>query len=107
MFALLNSPVQTAQAACHVDFRQLLLLRLRRVLTLSDCGQARIELTRLRQMLEGLPLDRHDFALACRRLASVRRYLQSDEWGAARYDLRLLIGQLRTPSRSQAGFELD
>lgn len=47
-------------------------------------------LERLRRSLEALPLDSTEFALAVKRLANARHYLQTGENGAARYELRLL-----------------
>jgi hypothetical protein len=44
----------------------------------------------LRLLLEALPLDTTEFGLAQNRLANARRYLGSGEFGAARYELRLL-----------------
>jgi hypothetical protein len=49
---------------------------------------------RLRLLLECLPLDSTEFALAVKRLANARHYLQTGEFGAARYELRLLRGSL-------------
>jgi hypothetical protein len=49
---------------------------------------ARLE--RLRLLLEALPLDTTEFGLAVNRLANARHYLGSGEFGAARYELRLL-----------------
>ena len=44
----------------------------------------------LRLLLEALPLDSTEFGLAVNRLANARHYLESGEYGAARYELRLL-----------------
>jgi hypothetical protein len=45
---------------------------------------------RLRVLLEALPLDTREFGLAVNRLANARHYLESGEYGAVRYELRLL-----------------
>jgi hypothetical protein len=45
---------------------------------------------RLRLLLEALPLDTAQFGLALNRLANAHHYLESGEWGAAWYELRLL-----------------
>jgi hypothetical protein len=47
-------------------------------------------LEQLRLLLEALPLDTTEFALAVNRLANARHYLRSGEFGAAWYELRLL-----------------
>jgi hypothetical protein len=41
-------------------------------------------------LLQALPLDTTEFALAVNRLANARHYLESGEYGAARFELRLL-----------------
>jgi hypothetical protein len=51
-------------------------------------------LTEAALLLESLPLTTSEFALATNRLNNARRYLQSNERGAARYELWLLIGGL-------------
>jgi len=57
-------------------------------------------------LLESLPLDTSQFALACGRLMNAERYLNADEPGAARFELRLLAagitygsGGVREPNR--------
>ncbi len=50
------------------------------------------ELTLIAQMLSSLPLATDVYGLAENRLANARRYLDSGEFGAARYELRLLLG---------------
>jgi hypothetical protein len=47
-----------------------------------------------RQVLEALPLATAEFSVARNRLANGRRYLQSGECGAARFELRLLLQSL-------------
>jgi hypothetical protein len=44
----------------------------------------------LRLWLEALPLASGEFSLAVNRLANARQYLESGEYGAARFELRLL-----------------
>jgi hypothetical protein len=52
--------------------------------TSADCFE------RLRHLLNALPLNTAEFALALNRLANASHYLESGEGGAARYELRLL-----------------
>ena len=52
-----------------------------------DLPSAFVEFQRL---LEALPLSTEEFGLAGNRLRNSRRYLDSDEWGAAKYELLLL-----------------
>jgi hypothetical protein len=54
-------------------------------------GQARLS-------PEYLPLTRADFSTAVNRLASARSYLRSGEPGAARFELRLLLASMGSPS---------
>ncbi|MCO6459136.1 MAG: hypothetical protein J5I93_27825 [Pirellulaceae bacterium] len=56
---------------------------------------SRQQLADSRLLLEALPMATNEFAVARRRLQNADRYLRSDEWGAARYELRLLYGMLR------------
>jgi hypothetical protein len=53
-----------------------------------------VSFERLRLLLECLPLDSTEFALAVKRLANARHYLHTGEHGAARYELRLLRRRL-------------
>jgi hypothetical protein len=41
-------------------------------------------------LLQALPLDTTEYGLAMNRLANARHYLESAEYGAARFELRLL-----------------
>ena len=50
---------------------------------------------RLRLLLEALPLDSTEFALAVNRLTNARHYLETGEHGAARYELHLLRRSLK------------
>ena len=56
-------------------------------------------LTDAAMLLESLPLTTSEFSVATNRLNNARRYLASNEHGAARYELRLLIGGL-TPKQN-------
>lgn len=51
-------------------------------------------LTEAALLLESLPLTTSEFSVATNRLNNARRYLESNERGAARYELGLLIGGL-------------
>jgi hypothetical protein len=51
-----------------------------------------------RSLLDALPLASADFALAAARLENARRYVAAGEPGAAAFELRLLLGSLRTLS---------
>ncbi|MEO8269132.1 MAG: hypothetical protein ABI557_05400 [Aureliella sp.] len=53
------------------------------------------EINNLQSLLETLPLRSDDFEIACNRIGKARRYLQSNEWGAARWELSALESQLR------------
>ena len=44
----------------------------------------------IHRLLDSLPFDTATYAVACRRLASIRGYLRADELGAALYEARLL-----------------
>jgi hypothetical protein len=57
---------------------------------LSDHKPPVARFERLRLLLEALPLDTTEFGLAVNRLANARHYMGSGEFGAARYELRLL-----------------
>jgi hypothetical protein len=52
------------------------------------------ELVLIAELLETLPLATEYFGLAKRRLLNARHYLDSAEFGAASYELRLLHGML-------------
>jgi hypothetical protein len=75
-----------------LDVRRFELLGvLDRLLAAVERGPGRVtDLEQVRPLLEALPLTRTEFSLAVNRLANVRRYLESGECGAARYELRLL-----------------
>jgi hypothetical protein len=63
--------------------------------TLSDIDRAAAEFSDLRTVIESLPMPSGEFSLAKNRLRNAQRYLRSDEAGAARYELCLLLGSLR------------
>ena len=60
----------------------------------TDADLWKDQLTVAAMLLESLPLSTSEFGLAMNRLNNARRYLKSNECGAARYELRLLIGGL-------------
>jgi hypothetical protein len=47
-------------------------------------------------LLEALPLGSGDFSRVSNNLKNAERYLQSNEHGAAAYELRMLTGAVRT-----------
>jgi hypothetical protein len=60
---------------------------------LGDCFGPALPVTSvspLRDLLEALPLDSVEFSLAKNRLANAEHYLKVGEYGAARFELRLL-----------------
>lgn len=62
--------------------------------TTSEFG-ASAEISQLQTLLETLPLGSDEFGIACNRLRNAQRYLQSNEAGAARWELNALASQLR------------
>ncbi len=48
----------------------------------------------VRMLLEALPLSEHDFSVATRRLENAQMYFAAGEFGAGKYELRLLMGLL-------------
>ena len=52
------------------------------------------ELSRIEHELGSVPLDSREYGLAINRLRNARRYLNSAEFGAAKYELKLLLGVL-------------
>lgn len=70
--------------------------RLRSLLQdLSDPRRATAELENLRTLFESLRQAGGESGLALNRLRYAQRFLGSDEVGAARYELRLLLGSLQ------------
>ncbi len=55
-----------------------------------NCGCPTTKFAEAREALEALPLTTVEIATARNRLNSARNYLEDDERGAARYELRLL-----------------
>jgi hypothetical protein len=54
------------------------------------------QLGEVQALLEALPLSSGDFSRAANNLKNAERYLQSNEYGAAAYELRMLTGAVRT-----------
>ena len=61
------------------------------MLSLQNSMNPRDSLERIRENLESLPLATEEFDLAKSRIRNARRYLDSGETGAARYEVRMLI----------------
>lgn len=49
----------------------------------------------LRDLIDALPLSSGDYCTAVNRISNAKRYLESNERGAARYELKLLDSSLR------------
>jgi hypothetical protein len=72
-------------------------LRIARLLDLATLGATREEdFEGARLALEALPLGTGDFGTASNRLANARAYLETGEWGAACFELRLLLRGLES-----------
>jgi hypothetical protein len=83
---------ERSEAASIDEIRRLAALRLRSLMQrLSDTTCAAVEFENLREIIESLSLSTAEFSLAMNRLRNARRYLSSDELGAARCELRLLL----------------
>jgi hypothetical protein len=54
------------------------------------------ELGEVQALLEALPLSSDDFCRVSNNLKNAERYLESQERGAAAYELRLIAGTVRT-----------
>ena len=77
------------------ECKELVIGRLRSLMRrLTDARHVGDELDILRAMIMSLPMASDDFCLAINRLRNAQRYLSSNETGAARYELRLLLGGL-------------
>ena len=50
---------------------------------------------RIRRLLEFIPMASDEYSVAVLRVGNARRYLESNEFGAARYEVRLLLGALK------------
>jgi hypothetical protein len=59
-------------------------------------GEGDAEFNQARLALECLPLSRGEYATAINRLMNARSYFHAGESGAARFELRLLLGGLET-----------
>lgn len=59
------------------------------------------EVNHLESFLETLPLKSDDFGIACNRLRNARRYLESNERGAARWEMNALANQLRNQATAK------
>ena len=58
-------------------------------------GNVNGPLCEVRELLEALPFSSGDFSRVANNLRNAERYLRSQEWGAASYELRLLAGAVR------------
>ena len=59
------------------------------------------EIDQLEDLLQTLPLASDDFGFAINRLGNAKRYLQSAETGAARWELNTLANQIRTQANAK------
>src|SRR5262245_55657644 len=83
---------ERSQAASVDEIRRLAALRLQSLMPrLNDTTRAADEIENLREIIESLPLSTAESSLAMNRLRNAQRYLSSDELGAARCELRLLL----------------
>lgn len=60
-----------------------------------DPSHARTSLARIRELLDFLPLTSSEFDVALCRIHNACRYLESAEFGAAHYEVRLLQAVLK------------
>lgn len=63
---------------------------------IKNAAQLRYDLIRLRNILECVPMGTVDFDLVMSRINNAQRYLESEEQGAARYEVRQLVRSLRS-----------
>jgi len=78
------------------SIRRVLLKQLRSVVDKSPSKDYLLSVISDTQiMIESLPLASGEYGAVSNRLRNARRYLRSDEQGAATYELRLLMGDLR------------
>ena len=84
---------------------QTLLGLLERLLRGDTAADPFPRLARLDSLLHNLPLAADEFALARNRVQNARRYFQSREVGAARYELRFIQASLRIWVANQAPVE--
>jgi hypothetical protein len=59
-------------------------------------GNVNGQLIEVQGLLEALPLSSGDFCRAGNNLRNAQRYMRSQEWGAAAYELRMLAGSVRS-----------
>ena len=62
---------------------------------LDETSKLRRKLDDLSDFIQRLALGTDEFNLATARINNARRYIDSQEFGAAKYEIRLLIGGLR------------
>ena len=63
---------------------------------LGSAERRKFHLDRISELLESLALATDEYDLANRRIKNTQRYFQSNEIGAAKYEIRLLTGVLRS-----------
>ena len=81
------------------DIRQLTVVNLVRLIRKLETGDdPSDDLPEVCQLLESLPMATGEFGVAVNRLKNARRYLQSRERGAARWELASLLDSLRRES---------
>ncbi len=64
-------------------------------------------LDEIRALLDCLAISTIEYDVAVARINNAKRYLQSDETGAASYEVRLLIGGLQAQIDSQADIHIE
>ena len=90
------SPLKKLAIATPDTIRHDLLMVVEVMLKNIDCGEDVIDdVLEVWQLIDALPLSTSEYALAGNRLRNTHRYLESNERGAARYELALLAGSLR------------
>ncbi|MEQ1902906.1 MAG: hypothetical protein ABL888_01810 [Pirellulaceae bacterium] len=74
-----------------------------------DAKKSKIAINRISQLLDFIPMASDDFGVALSRLNNANRYLDSAEFGAAQYEIRLFEGTLRqfAGRQSPVVFEAD
>ena len=93
--SIFGSRTQTRQAPPLEDLRRRAVARLRSLLqTLSGQASDTAELDSLSSLFGSLQPHAAESGWAAKRLQAAQRYLRSQEVGAARYELRLLLGSV-------------
>ena len=92
-----NSTFVTVSAV----FQPVLNVLTRLAIKLGSDGAVDDGVDHLQSLLETLPLSSDDFGIACNRLGNARRYLESNERGAARWELNALASQLRNQANAK------